>query len=258
MSPTLKEALELLSKHGWYGGRSQEFRTAIAAIARLRAYDVGEPLYHFGDAPNGVFGLARGALDIALPRSDGLEVTAHRAGPGYWVGDLALFSNESRLMSLYAAEPSFVVHLPEKPLRGLLRKQPRFFEDFYALSHQGMALALRVLADMTTSPSEARVGLRLLLDADTMLEPDGWFHITQATLAPMVALSVPSLRRILHKMEASGLIETNYGRIRIADRNRLLRLCHDATSLHSSARHGRRQRNRPRTDPESDESSLAT
>jgi hypothetical protein len=98
-------------------------------------------------------------------------------------------------------------------------------------------LALRVLADLTTSPSEARVGLRLLLDSETRQEPDGWFHITQATLAPMVALSVPSLRRILHKMEAAGLVETNYARIRIRDRNRLLQLCHDTTQLSDPARH---------------------
>ena len=236
--PTLEEALELLSHNGWYGGRSREFQTAIAGIARLRVYATGEPLYLFGDAPNGVFGLVRGALDISLPRSDGLELTAHRANPGYWVGDLALFANQTRLMSIRAAEPSCVVYLPAEPLRRLLREKPKFYEDFYALSHRGTALALRVLADLTTSPSEARVGLRLLLDAETQLEPGGWFHITQDRLAPMVALSVPSLRRILHKMEKSGLIEASYGRIRILDRNRLLRLCHDTTQLQGPARHG--------------------
>ena len=256
--PTLKQALDLLAKHGWYGERSQEFRSAIARIARLRTYAVGEPLYLCGDVPNGVFGLACGALDIALPRSDGLELTAHRAGPGYWVGDLALFANQTRLMSLYAAEPSTVVHLPAQELRRLLREKPRFFEDFYALSHRGMALALRILADMTTSPSEARVGIRLLLDADTMLEPEGWFHITQARLAPMVALSVPSLRRILQKMEASGLIETEYGRMRIVDRSRLLKLCHDATQLHPSAKRSGQAAQQPVGDAQSDDPQAVT
>jgi CRP/FNR family transcriptional regulator, cyclic AMP receptor protein len=236
VSPTLAKALELLSQNGWYAERSQEFQSAVAGIGRLRDYAAGEPLYHFDDPPNGVFGLVSGALDIALPRSDGLELTAHRANPGYWVGDLALFANQTRLLSLYAAEPSRVVHVPAEPLRRLLCKVPSFFADFYALSYQNMALALRVVADLTTSPSEARVGLRLLLDADTQMHPGDWFHITQATLAPMVALSVPSLRRILHKMEASGLIETNYARIRILDRNRLLRMCHDTTQLQGPAK----------------------
>ena len=256
--PTLEEALKLLSQHGWYGGRSHEFQTAIAGIARLRDYATGEPLYLFGDAPNGVFGLVRGALDISLPRSDGLELTAHRANPGYWVGDLALFANQTRLMSIRAAEPSCVVYLPAEPLRRLLRAKPKFYEDFYALSHRGTALALRVLADLTTSPSEARVGLRLLLDAETQLDPGGWFNITQDRLAPMVALSVPSLRRILHKMEASGLIETHYARVRVLDRNRLLKLCHDTTQLQGSAGYADRHTRRPAADVHSEDPLAAT
>jgi CRP-like cAMP-binding protein len=227
----LDESLSRLARRGWLAERNQELRSAIACIARLQHYATGEPLCLYGDPPNGVFGLVSGALDISLPRSDGMELTAHRANPGFWVGDLALFANETRLMSLHAAEPSWVVHLPAEPLRRMLRQMPHLFADFYALTYENMALTLRVLTDLTTSTSEARVGLRLLLDADTQMQPGGWFHITQATLAPMVALSVPSLRRILHKMEASGLIETNYARIRIVDRHRLLRLCHDTTQL---------------------------
>jgi CRP/FNR family transcriptional regulator, cyclic AMP receptor protein len=225
---SLDDSLSYLAQHGWLGERDQAFQSAIAGIARLRHFAAGEPLYLCGDLPNGVFGLVSGALDISLPRSDMMELTTHRTNPGFWAGDLALFANQPRLMSLYAAEPSWVVHLPAELLRRMLRKMPHFFADFYTLSYQSMELALRVVADLTITASEARVGLRLLLDADTQMHPGDWFHITQTKLAPMVALSVPSLRRILHKMEASGLIETGYARIRIVDRSRLLRLCHDA------------------------------
>ena len=234
----LDKALALLARWGWFGERSQDFRTAIAAMARLQDYATGQPLYLFGDPPNGIFGLVSGALDVSIPRSDGLELTAYRANPGFWVGDLALFSGETRIVSLYAAEATRVVHLPVDRLRRLVRENPRYYEDFYALTHQNVALTLRVLADLTTSPSEARVGLRLLLDSETQPEPHGWFHVTQTTLAQMVALSVPSLRRILHKLEKAGLIEASYGRVRVLDRNGLLKLCHDTAQLHRPARHG--------------------
>jgi hypothetical protein len=64
----------------------------------------------------------------------------------------------------------------------------------------------------------------------------------------MVALSVPSLRRILRKMEASGLIETHYARVRVLDRNRLLKLCHDTTQLQGSAGYAARHTPGPAAD----------
>jgi CRP-like cAMP-binding protein len=235
VSPSLDEALELLARRGWFSERSQAFRTAVAGAVRLREFETGEPLYLYGDIANGIFGIVTGSVDISIPRSDGLELTVHRGNPGFWVGDLALLSSETRLVSLHAAEPTVTVHVSAEQIRRLVRETPSYYEDFYALSHENMATALRLLADMTTSPSEARVGLRLLLDSETQPERGSWFHITQATLAPMVALSVPSLRRILHKMEAAGLVETDYARIRIRDHNRLLRLCHDTTQLSGPA-----------------------
>ena len=59
----LDAAIEMLSVHGWFAERPPDLRAALADMARLRDYAAGEALYHYGDAPNGIFGLVRGALD---------------------------------------------------------------------------------------------------------------------------------------------------------------------------------------------------
>jgi CRP/FNR family cyclic AMP-dependent transcriptional regulator len=48
----------------------------------------------------------------------------------------------------------------------------------------------------------------------------------------MVALSLPTLQRVLRRLQDGGLIELGYGRIRILDRRGLLSLCGGAPSEH--------------------------
>jgi CRP-like cAMP-binding protein len=221
----LESAFAALSVRGWFAERAPQARTVLAGVARLRDYAAGEALYHFGDPPNGIFGLVRGALDITIPRADGMDLTVHRAEPGFWIGDLALFAGQTRLVSAVAAEATGVVHLPAWELRRLVEADRSLYADFYALTHENMATALRLLANLATTPSEARVAVRLLLLEEAQEGGAGELRVSQAKLAEMIALSVPTLQRVLRRLEGEGLLELGYGRIRILDRRGLLALC---------------------------------
>lgn len=228
----LDAAIEMLSVRGWFAERPPGLRAALADMARLRDLSAGEALYHYGDTPNGIFGLVRGALDITIPRADGMDITVHRTDPGFWIGDLALCAGQTRLVTVIAAEPARVVHLPERALRRLLQSEPGCYPDFYALTHENMRTALRLLANLTTTPSEARVAVRLLLQEEASSAEKGELKLSQAKLAEMVALSLPTLQRVLRRLQDGGLIELGYGRIRILDRRGLLSLCGGAPSEH--------------------------
>jgi CRP-like cAMP-binding protein len=221
----LETAIEVLSARGWLAGRPPELRATLAELARLRDYSAGEALYRYGDAPNGIFGLVRGALDITIPRADGLDVTVHRADPGFWIGDLALIAGQTRLVTVIAAEPAQVVHLPDRSLRRLLQANPAWYPDFYALTHENMSTALRLLANLATTPSEARVAVRLLLHDEAQSGGRGELRLSQVKLAELVALSLPTLQRVLRRLQDDRLVELGYGRIRILDRRGLLSLC---------------------------------
>ncbi|WP_210209135.1 Crp/Fnr family transcriptional regulator [Dichotomicrobium thermohalophilum] len=224
MTEDLSAALAVVAERGWFAGRSPEHRAALAKLVRLRRYNPGEALYHYGDPPNGLFGLVSGALDIVVPRSDGLEVTIHRAEPGFWVGELAIFTNKTRRVSVFAAMPTQTLHIPYTALRQLVRDEPRFYEDFYELVEANFGNALQLLANLTTPTSVGRVASRLLLhDA---LKPAGAsaLQISQAKLAELVALSLPTLQRVMRRLQQKGLIELGYGQIRIVDRQGLVAL----------------------------------
>lgn len=223
---SLASALAIVSKRGWFSDRTDAFRSDVARIARLRRFAPGEPIYLFGDEPDGIYGLVEGGLDVAIPRADGMDLTAHRADPGFWVGDLAMFVGQTRLVSLIAASRTQVIHLPQNALQRLVEAEPDYLRDFYALTYENMKLTLRLLANLATTPSEVRIAMRLLMYDDA--EKQTGIPVSQSKLAELLGMSAPTLQRVLRRLQDDGLIEVGYGRIRILDRRKLLSICSPA------------------------------
>ena len=198
-------------------------RSAFSAIATVRRYSQGEFLHHNGDEADGIFGLVDGTLDVTIPRADGLQLTIHRAAPGFWFGDIALFGGGGLLDCVVAGSVTQVVHIPHLPLRELVRVHPEFYEEFYALGYANMSIVLRLLANLATTPSAARVAMRLLMYDEK--NEGAELSLSQSKLAELVGLSPPTLQRILRRLQAKDVIEVGYGRIRILDQRGLRALC---------------------------------
>lgn len=221
----LAGALRVLESQGWLAQRSKEMRKRLTAKAKLRRLESDEPVYLAGEAPNGVFGLVDGSLKISFPRSDGEEYVLHRAGPGFWVGDLALFSRGPRLVSIHAAEPSTLVQLRAQELVKLVREDPRLYDDFYALTYENFRTAFQIITNLAIPSIEKRVCDRLLLEANSNRDKEGWIPISQPELAQLLAISLPTLRRVIGRFARSGLVEKGYGRIKVTDHDALRQVC---------------------------------
>lgn len=212
---------------------SKATRARFGAIAKLRSYVKDELIYLAGDAPDGVFGLVSGSLNISYPRADGEDYTVHRAGAGFWIGDLALFSSAPRLVSVRAAEPTLMAQLPGKELARLLRNDPRLYGDFYALTYENFRTALRIISNLAIASTDKRLADRLLLllsEVDSRSAADGWIPISQPELAKLLAVSLPTLQRVMRRFVNAGVLISNYARIRVIDRKALEKLCIDPST----------------------------
>jgi CRP/FNR family transcriptional regulator, cyclic AMP receptor protein len=192
----LASALRVLGAQGWFSQRSKATRARLSGIAKLRTFSKDEVIYLVGDAPNGVFGLVSGSLNVSFPRNDGEDYTLHRSGSGFWIGDLALFSSGIRLVSVRAAEPTLMVHLPVHDLAKLLRSAPRLYADFYALTYENFRTALRIISNLAVTSTEKRLADRLIMEVETRGDGDDWISMSQPVLAKLVATSVPTLQRV--------------------------------------------------------------
>ena len=213
----LDGALRVLQSHGWFSERSKETQKRLSEIARLRTFEAHEPIYLAGQNPNGVFGMVDGSIKIAYPRNDGEDYIAHHAGSGFWIGDLALFADAPRLVSVHATGTTTMVQLSPQGITRLVREDPRLHTDFYALAYENVRIALNVLANLAIVSIDKRVADRLLLETDAHPKADGWVRISQPDLAQLLAVSLPTLRRTIARFVRDGLVEQGYGRIKVVD-----------------------------------------
>lgn len=217
----LAAALRALEEQGWFSQRSEATRAKLGAIAKLCNFSKNELVYMAGDAPNGVFGLV---LNVSFPQADGQDYTMHRAGRCFWLGDLALFSEGPRLVSVRAAEPTQMVQLPAKELATLVRDDPQLYADFYALTYENFRTAFQIIVNLAIVSTEKRVADRLLLEHERRGDGDGWISLSQSELARLVAISVPTLQRVLRRFASAGLVTNRYARIQVIDRAALVRV----------------------------------
>ncbi|NDR58158.1 Crp/Fnr family transcriptional regulator [Aliiruegeria sabulilitoris] len=223
----LDQARSVLFERGWLAARDSATREALFDIGRLASFESGQPLYNLSDPPNGLFGIVSGVVQILIPGENKEMLTPHRAEAGFWVGDLALFSDQRRLVSVVARGPVQALFLPSTKLRELVRQHPDMMRDFYALTHANMQTALRLLANLSVTRSNSRIALRLLHIAESITPPDGWIELSQEELAEHTAVSLPTVQRCLRLLSEMDAIELGYGRLRLLDRDGLFRFASD-------------------------------
>lgn len=217
--------LKALGESGWFGNRSASFRQDLLGCAIAKNFEPGETLYHHGDPANGIYAVLNGGVQITAPADDGQEFVLHREGAGFWVGDLALFADALRLVSVVTTQQTQTLFFPNAQITRLVQRNPDYIRDFYALSHENMQTALRIMANLAVTGTEKRLVLRLLHLDEGSSKSEGWIVVSQEELAEMIAVSQPTLHRNLHRLAELDLIELGYGRVRLKDRAALIASC---------------------------------
>jgi CRP-like cAMP-binding protein len=208
----------VLATTGWLSLQPPDFQDRMTAIGRWVAVPRGKALYVLGEAPDALFGLGSGFLDVSLPVGEE-DVVVHRAPPGFWVGDGALLSGVRRLLTVTAATDCEVFRIPHPPLRRMLEEHPGDWQYLHHLATLNAVLATQALAEvlaLSARPRFARVLLRLA-------RPDGTIAATQEELGRMTGMSRAAFRRALGALIVEGVLETGRGTVRIHDRAALER-----------------------------------
>ena len=213
-----------LDRVGWLARQSEEFRKWMAENGRWRQFAMGEVIYLAGDEPDGMYGLASGALEITFPLHGEEPVTIYRAEPGFWIGEAALMAGATRLVSLSAALDSRVFHLPIGPLKALLQRDPGCWRILYEQSFDNLTVAMTVIAEALSLSPRARMAKLLLRLADA----DGRVHANQDEFCRLIGMTRSSVRRALTNLVEAGIVRTGYRWLEIVDADRLKALSREA------------------------------
>jgi CRP/FNR family transcriptional regulator, cyclic AMP receptor protein len=118
-----------------------------------------------------------------------------------------------------------MLQLPVRELTRLMRDDPRLYADFYALTYENFQTALRTISNLTISSTEKRFADRLIMEVETRGDAEGWIPLSQPELAKLLAISVPTLQRVMRRFVSAGLVRNSYVRLQVMDRGALVRLC---------------------------------
>lgn len=221
MTPDLKAANDIFQSHGWLSACSESVRGEILACGRLRQFASTDTLYRLGDTSDGIYGIIQGRVAISIPSDAGTIYDCYIGRPGFWIGDLALFSKATRLVSLTAETDVVCWFLPQQRLLELVQADPDLISLFYSLSHRNMAIAMRIIANLAIPDNSRRLAAWLLFSDETLQTSGNWIEASQEQIGMQNTMSLPTVRRLLKRLEQKGLIELRYGRVRIANHDKL-------------------------------------
>lgn len=216
-----KEGLEVLSRRGWLSTRPQDFRDAVLAQGRWRAYEPGAPINLGGDEEEGdLFGVASGSIEIATVFGPPGAPITHVAQAVFWLGYGPILSGQARRASVTARSAVWLARIPQAAVMALLAERPEWWRHIGVLALEYGDISANIAADLMIRDSERRCAAVLLRLAGCRFSdsPDAASFIatlTQDELAVMANLSRNSTGAVVRKLARLGLIEIGYGAITV-------------------------------------------
>jgi hypothetical protein len=229
----LEEAARFLGQNGWLTSTTPSFRAAMLSRAVLRTYDRNLDLFHIGDEPGGLWGLAEGALLVDFPGPDDSPSVVHYARPGFWTGEASVITGGSRVIGLRTARPSTLLRVTRTAFLDIAVTDPQAWRWIARLSLDHTLTLLRHNLDLRIPISRRKVASILCHmsggDAGPVPTDKIEIDISQEQLADFCGISRAALAEALRDFAAQGLVGLGYRRIIVNDLAGLARIGTAAT-----------------------------
>ena len=165
------------------------------------------------------FGLVDGLLKMSADNAQGGTMTFTGVPPGGWFGEGTALKREPYRYNIQALRKSRVAGLPLDTFHWLLDHSLGFNRFVMNQLNERLAQFIATIeADRTPNP-EQRVARNLAALANPVLFPGvgDLLRITQQELAYLVGLSRQRVNEALKALAAQGLLQIEYGGLRILD-----------------------------------------
>jgi CRP-like cAMP-binding protein len=137
---------EGVNASSWGGIAETDLAEALAAQSTLLALPADAVLFHQGDAPQSVFLLKTGEVDLIMLSSEDEPVMMARAAAGAVLGLSALFSHKPYAMTAKARTDVEIYAIQEAQFNKLMERNPRAALQALQVLAAETHLALEALA----------------------------------------------------------------------------------------------------------------
>ena len=203
----------------WLRPLTFDERDRVAPQLRIGDAEPGELICRRGRTATYWFGVVDGLLKMSTETADGHTITYSGLTAGGWFGEGTVMKREPYRYNVQALRKSLVAGLPVDTFHWLLDHSIGFNRFVMNQLNERLAQFIGTIeADRTPSP-EQRVARNLAALVNPVLFPGvgEMLRITQQELAYLVGLSRQRVNEALKTLAAQGVLQIEYGGLRILD-----------------------------------------
>ena len=210
----------------WFVLLSAQHREVVAVDLQAAETSAGEYVCRTGRPVSYWFGVLDGMLKMSADNAEGQPMTFTGIPPGGWFGEGTLLKREAYRYNIQALRKSTVAGLSVETFHWLLDNSITFnrFVMNQLNERLGQFIAAREI-DRLSNP-DIRVARSLAALFNPVLFPGvgSVLRITQQELAYLVGLSRQRVNDALNTLHLKGLIEIQYGGLRVINLDLLRRI----------------------------------
>ncbi len=216
---------ELLSQSPWWAAIGEAAQQQVRSDIGERAIAAGAALGHDGQTQHHWYGVLEGLLKWSINAADGRTVTLGGQSVGSWFGEGTLLRGQPRQADLVALRASRVAMMPFETFDWLRRTQPAFNEFLLQQINERLHWFMGNFAAHRLLDADRLVARALLGLVHPLLNPRGerYLTISQEELANLATVSRQRCNESLVAMKQEGLLQLDYGAVRVLDLDALQR-----------------------------------
>mgnify|MGYP001570494753 FL=1 len=207
---------------------SPELERLLRVGARRRQLSKNEVLYTRGSAPDSVFCVESGAVQLSATSVNGREAVLGVAEQGRWFGELTLFINAPRVHDAKALVKTELLVVPARRLHEVADSNADYLREFLRVVCYRYKWAIERIDASILQPLSVRLAQRLLAEREMAMregaaqQPE--LRLSQEGLAQRLGASRQSVNRQLKEWESQGLLRLVYGGVTLLDPEALRRV----------------------------------
>jgi len=195
--------------------------TEIKRVAR------GDMVCRMGAPCEGFHVVVTGQVKLSVLSPGGQEKVIELVGPGNTFGEALMFGERPYVVSVQALADSTLLAVSKLVVFNEIEQDPRFALRMLAGMSQRLHGLIRDVQAYTMHSGMQRIIGYLLRDTPDEDQVDGPIVVllpaSKATIASRLSITPEYFSRVLHDLEAAGLIEIDKRELRIRDVQRLSR-----------------------------------
>ncbi len=126
-----------------FGDIDAERLNTLLSASELHHLETGETLFTESDAPNGLYVVIAGRLNVDTTDNSGKQVTLAVVHAGETIGEYALLTDSERYATVYATRESMVARLPREKFDSLIMTEPDLLASVTKLIVQRQLINVR-------------------------------------------------------------------------------------------------------------------